>query len=78
MGSRINRLLERKEHLDRPQLESRFNIWNKRLGLGFGAAIMAFGVLMILCFLMPDDELLNLSLTARTILDEVQSALISL
>ena len=33
---------------------------------------------MIICFLMPDDDLLNLSLTARNILDEMQSALISL
>jgi hypothetical protein len=46
--------------------------------LGFGAATMALGVSMIICFLMPDDDLLNLSFTARNILDEVQSALISL
>lgn len=78
MGSRINRLLERKEHVDRTQLGSCFNFWDKRLVLGFGASAMALGVSIIICFLMPDDDLLNLSLTARNIIDEVQSAFISL
>jgi len=77
MGSRITRLLARKDHLDKPHLQSRFNFWIKRLVLGFGATTMAIGVFMILWSLMPYEDLLNLSLTVRTLLDEAQNALIS-
>jgi hypothetical protein len=77
MGSRITRLLARKDHLDKPHLQSRFNFWIKRLVLGFGATTMAIGVFMIIWSLMPYEDLLNLSLTARTLLDEAQTAFVS-
>ena len=45
--------------------------------MGFGATTMAIGVFMIIWSLMPYEDLLNLSLTVRTLLDEAQNALIS-
>jgi hypothetical protein len=77
MGSRINRLLGRDKDLERPQPHSHLNSWIKRLVLGFGTTTISLGLLMILSSLMPDDHLLNLSLTARSILDEAESTLLS-
>jgi hypothetical protein len=77
MGSKINRLLGRDNDLERTQPHSRLTLCVKRLVLGFGTTSISLGLLMILSSLMPDDYLLNLSLTARSILDEAESTLVS-
>jgi hypothetical protein len=70
MGNALYRLFGKEKHLERPEPQSRFKFWIKRLLCWFGSILMVMGGLMILCSLMPNDTLLNLSLITRSVLDE--------